>query len=155
MSRHELSLRVGYHGPELELQFVDSVIQHIHSAGYNGTIKLIGSRAEGKWLSTVNYSTYCESLSTQLYDYWYSKLNGMAKKQLLTAKDIPLLAEQLPPHTPTQILEFLKPLSGPASDFDLLIDYAIPGIRHVYADRMTGQGVDIKTVAELRLLEEE
>lgn len=145
MTRHELSLRPGYHGPEAELQFVDKIVKLIRSTGYADSIQLIGSRALGKWISTVNFDTYCRSLPTADYQLWYSLLNRMAIQQNLIAKNIPKLAKQLPPDVPPEIIEFLEPSSDPASDFDLRIDHDVTGIDAVYIDRKTRQNVDIKS----------
>lgn len=142
MKNRELVLVPGFHGPAPELPFVYSVIEKLRDTGYSDYIKLIGSRSHGKWLSTENYETCCRSLPTHQYRSWYKRLNGLAHDLNLIAIEIPSLVNYLESNTP-QIIDFLEPLSCPASDYDLLVSKFSPKMSRMYVDDILDQNVDI------------
>ena len=135
----------GYHGHPDEVAFVENVIRdEIRGNGFLGQISLIGSRCEGSWISSKEFSrTYGRPLSPKVRQQWMNFLNEQAKKNRYTRKELPLLVDDLPDDAPEPIIAFLE--DDPGSDFDLLLiaDTRPPGIERIYLDDPTGQCVDI------------
>jgi hypothetical protein len=148
----ERGLIEGLHGTKDEIHFVQDVISGIiKPAGYTQKIRLIGSRAENKWISKFSFLESCGGLPEGDQQYWYKFLNTQAHKHKLNRGQIRLLAQDLPSNAPSEISQFLTAKEQPGSDFDLLLIKRPKQLEYTYEDMTygTGQQVDIVEISEL------
>lgn len=142
----------GLHGTKREIRFLQDVVTGIiRQAGYREPIRLIGSRAQGKWISKSNFSEACGELPDQEQRYWYDFLNKAAHKHNYDLARIPRLLTDLPSTAPPEIAGFLTGREPPGSDFDLLLIRQLAGVEPFYYDVTYGteQHVDILIFSEL------
>lgn len=141
---NELNLSVRFHGTFQEINFVNWVIQDEIRRKYTGPISLVGSRAQGFWISTVRFNSSCAGLPDEERSHWFTLLNSLAKANRFYYKEIPLLVGDLPYDAPKEVFEFLE-TDKPGSDFDLRLQAErLPsGIDAVYYHSVTGIPVDV------------
>lgn len=142
----------GIHGTQGEIDFVRGVITGIirGQAGYGGPIELVGSRADGYWVSPKWFNTVCSELQPSERQQWLNFLNAKAKELKYAKAQLPLLVDCLPQNAPA-ILESLLEQEDPGSDFDILLKTKVrpSGVAVAYGDEATGQVLDVFVEGEM------
>lgn len=147
----------GVHGTEEEINFVLGIAKIIRAAGYDGDIDLVGSRAEGQWISS-KAAEVAFLRSQEIKQQWLKRLNTEARTRNLCRSQIPGLLDLLGDGLPDEVIRLLEGFSlgegsfevlEPGSDFDFLVNKRPPGVRERYDDPITGQIIDIWEAKEV------
>lgn len=147
-------LIVGYHGTEVEIQFVNSVIQNeIRPLIPEGDISLVGSRAENppNWISKTQFTDAARDLPEDEATHWSTLLNKTAQTEQYTPHELGNLLNLFPEpdDTPLALESVATLFENPeeaASDWDLFVDNFRPdGLKKVYSDSQSGAIVDVYT----------
>ncbi|MFA6017476.1 MAG: hypothetical protein WC744_05325 [Patescibacteria group bacterium] len=151
LMRSESVLRPGFHGPQIELDFVGGVYRTIRDLGYLGPIALIGSRAKGEWISENSYfdaTRHIKGLNHGTRMYWYERLNELAKIHNYCSAQIPLLADEIQ-DAPQDIIDLVR-FENPAADWDLMLKVRKrpSGVEECYFSDELGLIVDVSVEGE-------